>query len=271
MKLDSSLAWKQASAAILANREVLLALAGVFFLLPRLAFQLFAPEPPSAAGGTGDAWLASMQLYYAQVAPFMIPMMVIEATGTLAMLTLFTDRTRPTVGEAIVQGLQCMLPYLAAQLIFAVGIGMGGGVLVGLTAVTGVKALAAVAVIAVILGAFYGFLRLVLVAPVIAVERIRAPLRAMARAWQLTSGNVGRIALFLALLMLVLLVAMSAIVGILGSLIAMLAGAEAARVTAAIISSALAAGFALCLAAVLAAIHRQLAGPSVGAISATFE
>ena len=63
MKLDSSLAWKQANAAISANREVLLALAGVFFLLPRLAFQLLAPTPPTATAGASDAWLVAMQAY----------------------------------------------------------------------------------------------------------------------------------------------------------------------------------------------------------------
>ena len=271
MKFNSSQAWSQASAAISANREVLLALAGVFFVLPRLAFQLLAPEPPTATAGAGAAWLATMQAYYLQVAPFIIPMMVIEATGTLAMLALFTDRTRPTVGQAIVQGLQGVLPYLGAQLVFALAAGVGGGLAMGIAAATGIKLLAALAVILVVGGAIYSFLRVVLVAPVIAVDRIRQPFAALKRAWQLTQGNVGRIFLFLALLMLVLVVVMSAVIGIAGSAVAMLAGREAARIAVAVISSALSAGFAVYLAAALAAIHRQLSGLSKDSISATFE
>ena len=271
MKLDSSLAWKQANAAISANREVLLALAGVFFLLPRLAFQLLAPTPPTATAGASDAWLVAMQAYYLQVAPYLVPMRVIEAIGTLAMLALFTDRTRPTVGEAIMQGLQCVLPYLAAQLLFALTISVGGGVAIGLAAASGNKPLATLAFILAVLGAIYSFLRVILVAPVIAVERIRQPVAALKRAWGLSHGNVGRMLLFLALLMIVLLVVVSAVVGISGSAVALLAGAQPARITVAILASALSAGFAVYLAAALAAIHRQLAGASVEAISANFE
>lgn len=271
MKLDISLAWRHASAAVSANREVLLALAGVFFLLPRLAFQLFAPEPPSAAGGADEAFVAAMQVYYGQIAPIMLPMIVVEATGTLAMLTLFTDRSKPTVGQAIALGGKSVLPYLAVQVLFAIGVGLGGGVLMGIAAATGVQALAALVVVAVIVAAFYGFLRLVLAAPAIAVERIRQPIAAMRRSWSLTQGNASRIFLFLALLMLVLMVVMGAAVSIAGAAIGALAGPEAARVAAAIISSALSAGFAVYLSGCIAAIHRQLAGPSAGAIGATFE
>jgi len=45
MKFDGNLVWQQASAAVSANREVVLALAGVFFMLPALGLALISPPP----------------------------------------------------------------------------------------------------------------------------------------------------------------------------------------------------------------------------------
>ena len=49
-KLDTNAAWKEASAIVSANREVLLALAGVFFMLPSLALSVIAGEPEVVPG-----------------------------------------------------------------------------------------------------------------------------------------------------------------------------------------------------------------------------
>ena len=143
MTFDSNLAWKQASASIGANREVLLALAGVFFVLPSLAFALFFQQPQPVAGQSQAKMMAMMQNYYLTALPFIIPMALVQAAGTLAMLALFTDRSRPTVGEAIRQGAAGVLPYIAAQLLLGLGIGLAGGTMLALTAVTGVQALVA--------------------------------------------------------------------------------------------------------------------------------
>ncbi len=45
MKLDLSAAWDGAMKMLAANREMVLVLAGVFFLVPYLAFSLFLPDP----------------------------------------------------------------------------------------------------------------------------------------------------------------------------------------------------------------------------------
>ena len=63
------------------------------------------------------------------------------------------------------------------------------------------------------------YIRIMLVAPVVAVERVYNPVAALKRSWMLTQGNTGRLALFLGLIVLVALVALGALVGILGSLV----------------------------------------------------
>jgi hypothetical protein len=271
MKFDSNLAWKQASSSIGANREVLLALSGVFFLLPSLAFALLLPQPAAAAGQSEAQQLAAMRSYLTGALPFFIPMALVQAAGTLAMLTLFTDKSRPTVGQAIRLGLAGILTYIAAQLVLAVGIGVLGGVALTLGAVTGVPVVAVLAVAAVVLFAIYAWIKTSLVAPIVSVERERNPFAALRRSWRLTKGNSLRIGLFYALLFIAFFVVLGVIAMIVGLVLAALGGAEAVRIGDAIVSSTLGAVMTLYLVAVMAAVHRQLAGPSPEAVSAPFE
>lgn len=273
MKFNSSLAWQQASAAVSANRAVLLPMAGVFFLLPRLLLSLVIPEPPVNQGVSPDVMMAQMQQFYIQLLPWAIPMMLFQATGTLGMLTLFTDRSRPTVGEAIKLGAKGVLPYLLAQILFGFGIALVLGTVIGAIGATirpaspAILLLVAAGMVAVLAA----YIRIMLVAPVVAVERVYNPVAALKRSWMLTQGNTGRLALFLGLIVLVALVALGALVGILGSLVTVIGGSEWGKIASAAITAALAAVMMVYLSAVLATIHRQLAGPSATDLSATFE
>src|SRR5512139_3506758 len=132
MKFDGNAAWKQACAAISANREVVLALAGVFFLLPSLAFSLFMPQPEPRAGLDEKELLALMQSYYVSAWPWLTGVLIVQGIGTLAVLTLFTDRSRPTVGAAIRLGVAGIVPMIVAQVILALALGFMGGVVLAL-------------------------------------------------------------------------------------------------------------------------------------------
>jgi hypothetical protein len=271
MKFDSNRAWKEASSSVAANREVLLALAGVFFLLPSLAFALFFPQPEPAAGMTEQQILALMRSYYASAMPFMIPMALVQAAGTLALLTLFTDRSRPTVGHAIKLGLAGLVTYFVAQLLLGLGFGVIGGVLLALGAISGSKLIIGIVIAAILAAVIHVAIRTCLSAPIVAVERERNPVAALVRSWRLTKGNSGRIGLFFLLVVIAFLVVVSIGMAVIGIVLALVAGAETARVVAAIISSALGAVMTLYLVAILAAVHRQLAGPSPETVSAPFE
>ena len=293
MKLDINLVWQQASTAVAANREVLLALAGVFILLPRLAFELFAPPAPETHAALDiNAMAQVMQAYYASVAPWLLAVALVETTGTLALLTLFTDRTRPTVGLAIRRGAAAVLPYLVAQILFVLGLAVVGGAVLGLAGISGSKQFAGVVLGGqgylaafirditqrkllerkfrylvlgtVLFWATYAGLRLVVLAPVIVVDRARGPLAAIGRAWRLTRGNAGRIFALLLLFVVVMVVAMMAVSGVIGSLGALVAGANTAHIAVAVAASVLSSTFTVYLVAVLAAIHRQLASAMDG-------
>jgi len=265
---DSNRAWSTASAALRANREVVLALAGVFFLLPSLIMALLYPQPEPIPGADQAAMMAQAQAYYRQTWPIALPLAALQAAGTLGLLTLLTDRARPTVAEAIKAGIGALLPYLASQIIVGMGLGMLFLIVVGVSAGIGLPWLAVI--VAVLVGAPI-MTRFALTAPVVAIERWRNPLAALRRAWQLTAGNTWRLLLFFGLILLAFLIIMSVITGLTGIILALLVPAPVVVIAKALISSALGAGLVVVLVACVAATHAQLAGDRTDSLGATFE
>lgn len=272
MKLDTNLAWQNAHAAIKGNREALLAIAGVFFFLPSLAFTLLYPQPPAVSGSmTPEQALAFFEKFYRESLPFTLAMTIAQIVGTMAILRLFAGASRPTVGDAIAKGAVDGVVFLLAML----GLSLIGSILAGLilalAAVTGQQAVAGIAMAAIIVALLYVFLRLILVMPVMAVEGLRNPAAALPRSWALTRGNVGRILLFMMLMVLAYLVIVGMVSALVGIVLALVIGAAGAKIAVAIVAAALGAVFTLYLFTSLAAIHRQLAGPSATELRTTFD
>ena len=270
MKLDSSLAWQVATRTLSAHRDLVLTLAGVFLLLPHLALTLFVPPPQPQPGMAPQAMMALLQGYYLRAAPFLIAVTIIQAVGTLSILTLFTDRSRPTVAEAIKRGVVGMVSYIGAQLLFGVGFGVIGGLLLAVAMATKLSALIALVVTVLAVAAIYITFRLILTVTVIAVDGVANPVSVLQRSWVLTKGNIGRIFLFIMLLGLIGLVILASASAIIGLIATLVLGAATSKIVVAVVASGLTALFTLVLIAVIAAIHRQLAGPSVAAMRETF-
>ncbi|QGN55955.1 glycerophosphoryl diester phosphodiesterase membrane domain-containing protein [Novosphingobium sp. Gsoil 351] len=270
VKLDTNAAWKEASAIVSANREVLLALGGVFFMLPSLAVAVIAGEPEVIPGMKGDQMMAAMSAFYAHSWWIILVSAACQIVGLMAILTLMRDRSRPTVGEAIRGGLPGMLSYLAVQVLIVVGLSLIGGLLIGVAAVIS-PVLAAVVVLVLTAAMLFLVFRLILVAPVIAVEGVRNPLTAMIRSWRLTQGNFWRIFSFLLLILILFAVIVGIVMVIVGLILALASSGEPQRIIAAVFSSALGAVGVVYFAGVIAAIHRQLGGPAAADLKATFE
>jgi hypothetical protein len=270
MRFDSNLAWKESVQAVSANREVLLALAGVFFMLPSLVFALLFPQPEPPAGITPEQAVAAMGDFYRTALPYMLIMSLIQAVGTLSVLTLFTDRARPTVGEAIGRGIGGVLSYLGAYFLIGLGVGLIGGILIGGAAAAGAPLFAVLIGFGLLAVVIYIAVRLSLIAPVVAVDRVRNPVAALRRSWELTRGNTGGILLFYVLLGIAFIVVLLVIMGLIGLMLALVVGGEGAKIGAAVISSLLTGVMTLYFIAVMASIHRQLSGPTDGDINETF-
>ena len=269
-KLDTNAAWKEASAIVSANREVLFALAGVFFMLPSLALAVIAGEPEIATGMSREQMMAAMEEFYAGAWWIILISAVLQIVGLMAILTLMRDRSRPTVGQAIRAGLSGTPSYLAAQLLVVIGLSLIGGVLVGVAAVVS-PVLAVVVLLLVMVVALFAVFRMVLVAPVVAVEGVRNPLTALARSWRLTKGNFWRIFAFILLILILFVVVVGIVMMVIGLILALATSGEVQRIIAAVFSSALGAVGVVYFAGVIAAIHRQLGGPAAADLSATFE
>jgi len=268
-RLDSNAAWKEASGQVSTNRDVFLALAGVFFVVPSLALTVIGGEPTVVPGMQREAMMAAITAFYADAWWLILASAVLQVVGVLAILTLMRDRSHPTVGEAIRSALKGLLPYLVAQLLFALVVGMVGGIAIGLAAAVFPALAAGGAVLVFIVAMFIG-VRLILVAPVIAVEGQRNPLVALKRSWTLTKGQFWRILGFLALVMILFLVVLGVVMLLVNVVLAIFASGETQRLLAAVVSSVLTAIAVTYVIGIIAAIHRQLAGPGTAGLTETF-
>ena len=275
MKFDMGAAWNEAMRLIAANRQVVAIVAGVFFFLPYLAFMLLfmnqmeALEAAQMAHPNPEAVGAAMMDFYGQIWWAILLMVVIQAIGMLGLLALLTDRSRPTVGEALSIGAKLFLPYLGAQLVVSVVLGIMMLLPFAVGAAVSVTAGVLLGLIAIV-ALCYLFTKFMLVPPVIAIERETNPLTALGRSWRLTKGNSVRLFFFMVLL-LIAIVVIGGVVSMVVGLVFALFGATAALIGQAIVSGLLNAIWVVLFLAVLAAIHHQLAGPSTETVRETFE
>ena len=259
-RLDSLAAWNAAAALVKANREMLLAVAGVFFLVPNLAFALFVPQPEVAQGLSQEAALELVRGYYGDAWPWLLLVSLAQMAGTVTLLIVMTDPGRPTVGQALGRGLSATPVYFLSQLLFGLGLGLVMGVVLAVAALTGAPVAMGLATTALIVVAIHAFLRLLLVAPVLAVENERNPAALLRRSWALTRGQSLRLAGFFGLALLLFLVVSGLVMMVIGVVLAVAVGGEVERALSAVFSSALTAAALVYFTGMLAAVHRQLAG-----------
>ena len=290
MRFSGNRAWQDAIGLISANREVLLVIAGVFIFLPNLLTSFFMKGVqqrmlamlPRLQHAATPAAVQPFITLYAHLAPWLLVIMVAQAVGICAMLALLTDHRRPTVGEALVIGLKSLPTLIGVGLIFILGYILLAGVAVmgiGVVAMA-VPVLAVLLAIAAFVGVMWLAMRFLLIQPVVVIEREMNPFRAIAASWRLTGGNAWRLLGFFLLLLIAYVVLMVVVSMVMGVLLMFAAGA--ARLASAsgqspivtlgsgIVSGLLGAGFIVVFTGLLAAIHRQLAGPSAEAIADTF-
>lgn len=265
--LDSSAAWASATRMVSANRDVLAAIAGVFFLLPGLIGAVFLPAPGVQAGMTEAQIMDAMQSYYAGSLPMLILLSLIPMAGMLTMLAVMLDGGRPTVGEAIRRGFAALPGYFAAQLLVALAM---LPVVLLLLALLGAVLPAAIAMAATLAVMLYPVMRTMLVAPVMATGAGRGPIAAIRESLRLTRGNSGRMLTFVGLAGFLFLVIYGLVMMVVGVVLVLVTGGETQRLLAEGISGVLLAVAYTYFVAILAAIFGQLAGPWSAGAADTF-
>jgi hypothetical protein len=270
MKFDMSAAWRDATAMIAGNREVLLIVGGLFFFLPSVALTFSMGEMEEMMLADPEAASAAMLSLYADWGWLIFLVSLASIVGYLALLALLRDHSRPTVGEALKTALIGLLPALGASILAYLGMGLVGGLLIGIAIAAGSPALAFVAGAIVFVGVVYVGVKLSLSGPVVAIDKVFNPIRILTRSWGLTKGNSFRLLLFYLLLIIVYFVLAIVLDVVIGGL-TLAVGPDTGLIVNAVLNGLLSAAFTVVFVAVLAAAHRQLSGPSAEAVSATFE
>ncbi|WP_324076652.1 MAG: glycerophosphoryl diester phosphodiesterase membrane domain-containing protein [Erythrobacter sp.] len=281
IKLDMGKAWTQTTALIGANKDTISAIAGLFFFLPTFAAALLLPEtsttiPVAGQRQGGDPEVAMQQAIdqisalYADNWPVLLAISIAGFIGSLSLLALLTDKGRPTVGEALGQGIRSIPTYIAAQIISALAAGVVVGLPLGLMAALAPPALTATAGLALIVLVIYLFVKFSLIAPVIAIDQERNPIAAMTRSWRLTKGNSVRIFAFIVLLFAVIVIIGALVQGVL-TLILSAIGGQVEAIGVALVSALVNTVMTVIFLVVIASIHRQLSGGTPEKIAEAFE
>lgn len=128
----------------------------------------------------------------------------------IALSRASTGRAEDTFSVALGAGLRGALPMLGVLLIYLV-VGIGAGLVIslifaGIVAGTQSPAFAVVLPLLLLIAVFYLFARLSLVLPLVAIEEVRNPITAIAKAWRLTANNSIKIALIWGLILIAVFV-----------------------------------------------------------------
>lgn len=258
MKFDSNLVWKQATVTVAANRDLVLALAGVFFFLPSFALIMLAKQPQVPPGSTPEQVMAVLQPFAAAMAPWFLLGSVAQALGMTTLIELFAKGGQSTVGQALRRGLYALPYYIVVQLLLGMAM-----------ALVAVFASAIGGIISPILGGMlaaylvcqaYG--RFIAAGAMIVLEDLN-PFAAIVRAVKLSRGNGFRLGNFLFLLAIAaffLLMVMTLVIGILAALA--IGEGRPAELFSGFFSSAATAVVMAYFVAIIVAIYRQLTGNS---------
>jgi hypothetical protein len=254
-KLDSSAAWASAAGMVAANRDVLLAIAGVFFLLPSLAAAVFVPAPVLATGMSEQQVLDALQGYYASSLPVLVLLSLVSMAGMLTMLVAMLDTARPTIGQAIGRSLRAIPSYIGAQLMIALAVLPLAMVLVAVLAQGIAERFAAAIVFS---AGLYPIMRTMMVGPVMAQTRERSPIAAIRASFRLTRGNAGRLLTFIGLATFFFLVVYGLIMMLVGVVLVLATDGEPQRLIGEAIAGLLQAIGYTYFVAILAAVYGQL-------------
>ncbi|WP_421836505.1 hypothetical protein [Novosphingobium sp.] len=259
--LDSSAAWASATRMVAANRDLLMAIAGVFFVLPGLAGAVFVPSPAMTPEMSETQILAVMQYYYASSLPVLLLLSLFPMAGMLTMLVAMLDTARPTVAQAIRRSVRALPSYFAAQLLIALAIVPLSMALASVLALILPDRLAVSVALGLLL---YPIMRTMLVGPVVAGENVRNPVTAIRESIGLTRRNAGRILLFIGMAGFVFLVVYGLIMMFVGVVLVLMFKGEPQRLLGEAVSGVLLAIGYTYFVAMLAAVYRQLAGDPAG-------
>ena len=255
--------WDEAVKALLANRDVLLAVLGVFSILPNFALQMLAPVPEPVAGQQAAQLLDRLGVYFDANWMPVIAVTVVQFFGMLVTLALLADPARPTVSEAMRKAAGAAPTFLAALLLALAGSFLTGlipVILIGLSGSLSLTQLAAVMGTVVIL---YMLVRFAFAGPAVLLDGQRNPVLALRRSFAATQGIGWQLLVFILLIFVAFRIVGWLITAAVVLVATLIAGAAGAALVGALVGCLVQAALLACFVAVIATSYRQAADPAV--------
>lgn len=150
-------------------------------------------DDPAALAGFGIGMIAVLVVFYGGY-------IVILLAQQAAMVTIASPLEEPSFGGAMVRGFRSALPFFALAVLLLLGyfvIALGVMVLLGVSDAAGGGALSAILPLLSLPLLIYLACRFAVLIPVVAVEQVFNPFKALRRSWSVTRGKV--LAILLAL------------------------------------------------------------------------
>jgi len=241
-----------------ANRDMLVAIAGVFFLLPGLIGAVALPVPPQITKGMSDQQMAdAVTRFYSDAAPTLMLISLPMIVGFMTMLVIMLDPRRPTVAGAIRQSVRMLPTYLGSHILTTLAFSIGW------LLVASVLMLAIPAILAVplsIAALLYPLMRVLLVVPEIAVRQVANPISAIRRSVALTRGQFRAILLYFVPAFTLFLVVYGLVMMLVGVVLVRTIEGEAQRLLGEAVAWLLFSTGYTYFAAMIASTYQQLAG-----------
>ncbi len=258
------------------NFQLLAVIAGVFLLLPAVAIYFLIPGMDEflVPGADPEVMQERVMEIIGPVLTYGFINSIIQFVGYGAMVALM-GTSRPTVGEALGIGAKSVPSVLAALVIFLVLYMLAAIVIVVpitmLATAGGVPGLALTGPIFVVAVAIFLMARLSMSLPVIVIDRVLNPIKAVKRSWDLTGQAQWRVLIFWLILGVAYLVISLLVFGVFGAIAGLAGGGSAVTLILGLVNglASMTVGMVLCGLAV--AMHSQLSGPTDTEISATFD
>lgn len=187
------------------TRELLVPIAGVFYLLPALALRLFLPQPDVSTLAEEEAMRAALA-WLSTNAPWFALQLVLQLLGSAVILVLLLDRERPPAGAAIGKGAALLPRLIAGSALFLLPL----GALIMLLLILGGPLL----FVLVIAPLFYVLGRSFVLLPLLAAERETPLVSAVIAALRRTAGNGWRLLLVMTMIYFPLMLVSEILLGI---------------------------------------------------------
>ena len=244
MKFSYSAVWNDVVRMLRTHGSLLLAIAGVFFLLPGLLLGYFVPQPT----GSGPDLMNAMIGYYYDNWVWLVLANIINLVGYIAIYRLLFDERGGTVGSAIGGALPILPMYFIMTVL--TGMAVGAGLLLF------------------VLPGLYLLGRFAVSGATMVAEGHRSPLAPISRAWELTRRRGWAVAGLVVIVIVAGIVLSFVVTAVLGTVFLLIGGREGVGpLLVLILNSALTAVFTTVLVVLFAAIYRALSGaaePTIG-------